>query len=77
MSEILFGMKIALSVLALVGGFFLGVLGFKRSGDALDCVLDGNRRAWFLVVAWFSLSLLYGFGGALIIAYWLSVCETC
>jgi hypothetical protein len=74
---LLLGFNVALSASYLIGGWFLGILGFKRSGDALDKVLDGDRKTWLATGAWFCLPLLWAFGSAGILAYWLSVCSAC
>lgn len=75
--HVLLGVKIALSILTLVGGFFLSVFSFHRSGDALDEALDGNWRAWFPTIGWFCPPLLWASSGTQILAYWLSICEAC
>ena len=73
----LLGGEVAASAIFIVGGWFLGILGFKRSGDALDRVLSGNRKAWLPTVAWFCLALVWAWGSGGIVTYWLSVCERC
>jgi amino acid transporter len=75
--HILLGGEVALSALLFFGGVFFVYLGFQRASDALEHVLDGQRRYWIGVSFW----LLIGLGGSLgasgIVTYWLSVCASC
>lgn len=66
----LLGLEYALSGFLGLGGFVVGVLNFKRSGDAVGVALDHGGWAWDRVGAWAFIG--YGACGlsALIATYW-------
>ena len=75
--HILLGLQVILGLLFFCGGWLLIVRGFERAGDALDVVLDGNRKAWLRVGFWFGMSLIGAGLSAGVVTYALSVCSAC
>lgn len=69
--HVLLGFEIAISALFVCLSIFLILLGFHRSGEAIDRVLDGFKIYWISSLSWFGLAI----GGAClstaVFAYWI------
>jgi hypothetical protein len=70
---VVLGAEIIGGLLLFVGGWLLIIRGFERAGDALDVVLDGNRKAWLCGGFCFFAALFGGGVSAGIVTYALSL----
>ncbi len=64
---------LGLGVALVCAGWLAIICGFKRAGDAMDVVLDGDRRAWLLVAFWFGFAISGGATASGIVTYALSL----
>jgi hypothetical protein len=76
-SHVLLGLQIVASAFLFVGGFLACISGIKRVTNALDVVLNGDRKGWVWVGCYSGLGLLGTGLCAAVPTYWLSVCASC